>query len=130
MRQKNSDFGVSPPNIVGSNQPQPGSTRQNIHANRAAASGPPLGDDIPLSRDALAEMMGMEPGVPLSLSSLRDPEEGQKPDYTYPVLIKLAIHESPTSCLTLQEIYEVIQRRFPWYANCSKKDAAAWRVRN
>ncbi|TDL25842.1 winged helix DNA-binding domain-containing protein, partial [Rickenella mellea] len=72
-------------------------------------------------------MMGMEPGVPLSLSSLRDPEDGQKPDYTYPVLIKLAIHESPTSCLTLQEIYEVIQRRFPWYANCSKKDAAAWR---
>ncbi|KAI0755896.1 hypothetical protein BC629DRAFT_1296571, partial [Irpex lacteus] len=60
-------------------------------------------------------ILGMRPDDPVSLSTLRDPAPGQKPNYPYPTLITLAIHESPRKSLTLQEIYQALEARFEWY---------------
>lgn len=71
-------------------------------------------------------ILGMRPDDPVSLSTLRDPAPGQKPNYPYPTLITLAIHESTRKSLTLQEIYQALEARFEWYRE--HPDDKSWHV--
>ena len=72
------------------------------------------------------ELLGLDPNAPISLDSLRDPSPGQKPEYTLPVLVKIAILSSPREALSLQEIYAAIEKRFSWFKNC--ENPKSWRV--
>lgn len=88
---------------------------------------PAPGPTFPSGREkTLHEILGLEPGTPISLDSLTDPEEGMKPEYTYATLVKLAIYASPQKKLTLQEIYEAIEKRFEWFRKCENPNA--WKV--
>ena len=82
---------------------------------------------IPIPPKGIEELLGLEPGTPISLHSLKDPEPGQKPEYTYAVLCKLAIWSSPRKCMTLQEIYDALEERFPYFKNIQ---SSAWKVRH
>ncbi|KAI0342811.1 hypothetical protein BDW22DRAFT_1330320, partial [Trametopsis cervina] len=72
-------------------------------------------DDDVNSTPNLRRMLGLRPDADISLNVLADPVAGEKPNYPYPTLIKLAIHGSPNRRLTLQEIYQALMRRFRWY---------------
>lgn len=74
----------------------------------------------------LHDLFGLDPGVPITLEGLRDPSPGQKPEYTYPTLMKVAIWSSPRRMLTLQEIYEALERRFPYFKECPNPNS--WKV--
>ncbi|KAF9007412.1 hypothetical protein BDQ17DRAFT_1192381, partial [Cyathus striatus] len=51
----------------------------------------------------------------VNLYSLPNPSPGERPPYTLPCLVLLAIYGSPRKMLTLQEIYTAIESRFEWY---------------
>jgi hypothetical protein len=74
-------------------------------------------------------MLGMGPDKEISLAVLDDPPEGEKPNYPYPTLAKLAIHGSERKRLTLQEIYTALEDRFEWFRERSTADTA-WKVRS
>jgi hypothetical protein len=63
---------------------------------------------------------------PLSLDSLPSYPSDQKPPFSYPVLIRLAILGSPQKRLLLSQIYSAIEEKFPWYKDSAPK---AWKVR-
>lgn len=63
---------------------------------------------------------------PLSLDSLPSYPPDQKPPFSYPVLIRLAILGSPQRRLLLSQIYAAIEEKFPWYRDSAPK---AWKVR-
>ena len=67
----------------------------------------------------------MDRNQPINLDVLDDPPAGEKPNYPYPTLIKLAIYGSPRKRLTLQEIYQALEGRFAWFKNSTD---AAWKV--
>ncbi|OAV93876.1 hypothetical protein PTTG_05015 [Puccinia triticina 1-1 BBBD Race 1] len=62
--------------------------------------------------------IGMRP----DLANLKDGPDGPngKPGYPYVVLIRYAILGSPHGKLTLQELYETIMDRFPYYRTAGK----------
>src|SRR5258706_1883564 len=62
---------------------------------------------------------------PLSLIDLPNFPAEQKPPFTYPVLIRLAIMGSPQRRLLLSQIYAAIEDKFPWYKENASK---AWKV--
>ena len=62
---------------------------------------------------------------PLSLTDLPNFPAEQKPPFTYPVLIRLAIMGSPQRRLLLSQIYAAIEDKFPWYKENASK---AWKV--
>ena len=68
----------------------------------------------------------MDRNQQINLDVLDDPPAGEKPNYPYPTLIKLAIYGSPRKRLTLQEIYQALEGRFEWFKNSTD---AAWKVR-
>jgi hypothetical protein len=63
--------------------------------------------------------------LPLSLIDLPNFPAEQKPPFTYPVLIRLAIMGSPQRRLLLSQIYAAIEDKFPWYKENASK---AWKV--
>lgn len=94
--------------------------------NAAAGLPEDVYPDIPDPEPALRVLLGFEDGQEVSLRSLVDPPNGEKPGYPYPTLIKLAIHGSPNKRLTLQEIYAAIEERFKWFKD--NADDKAWQV--
>ncbi|KAF8645878.1 hypothetical protein AX16_007536 [Volvariella volvacea WC 439] len=72
----------------------------------------------------LRKQLGIAPGLPVDLWSLPDPPPGQRPSYTLPVLVKLAIYGSENKRLTLQGIYDAIAERFEYYRKQKKN---AWK---
>lgn len=62
---------------------------------------------------------------PLSLDSLPSYPSDQKPPFSYPVLIRLAILGSPQKRLLLSQIYAAIEEKFPWYKESAPK---AWKA--
>lgn len=62
---------------------------------------------------------------PLSLTDLPNFPAEQKPPFTYPVLIRLAIMGSPQRRLLLSQIYAAIEDKFPWYTENASK---AWKA--
>ncbi|EKM58342.1 uncharacterized protein PHACADRAFT_71603, partial [Phanerochaete carnosa HHB-10118-sp] len=69
------------------------------------------------------ELLGLGEDAEISLDTLEDPEDEERPSWSYPTLIKLAIYGSPNKRLTLQEIYAAIENRFKWYRATTDK---AW----
>ncbi len=69
---------------------------------------------------------GSQSTAPLSLDSLPSYPPDQKPPFSYPVLIRLAILGSPQKRLLLSQIYSAIEDKFPWYRDSAPK---AWKVR-
>ncbi|KAI0926161.1 hypothetical protein AcV5_008692 [Taiwanofungus camphoratus] len=74
-----------------------------------------LSSDLPDPTPNLRQLLGLGPDEEVSLYALADPPPGEKPNYPYPTLIKLAIHGSPKKRLTLQEIYAALEERFQWF---------------
>lgn len=72
------------------------------------------------------QYFGLSPGTPICLDSLQDPSEGEKPQYTYATLVKLAIWSSPQRKLTLSGIYEALENRFSWFRIPDHQ--SAWKV--
>ncbi|KAJ3490846.1 hypothetical protein NLI96_g1105 [Meripilus lineatus] len=72
-------------------------------------------DDIPDATEDVRRLLGFGPRVPVHLDSLEDVPEGEKPPYSYPALIQLAIIGSERKRLTLQGIYTAIEERFPFF---------------
>ncbi|KAG8864276.1 hypothetical protein FRB96_006097 [Tulasnella sp. 330] len=62
-----------------------------------------------------------------NLDSLADGPEGpgSRPPYPYSTIIKYAIEGSPRGMLTLSEIYEAVERRFPFFAK--KAEGQGWK---
>ncbi|CAE6534644.1 unnamed protein product [Rhizoctonia solani] len=59
---------------------------------------------------------GLDPAeLPNDLSALADAHPGQKPPYPYSTIIRYAIQGSPRQRLTLSELYETMEARFPWF---------------
>ncbi|KAJ1309129.1 hypothetical protein OPQ81_004805 [Rhizoctonia solani] len=59
---------------------------------------------------------GLDPSeLPNDLSALADAHPGQKPPYPYSTIIRYAIQGSPRQRLTLSELYETMEARFPWF---------------
>ena len=85
------------------------------------------GPDIPDPEGDLRKLLGFKEDEEVSLNSLVDPPDGEKPGYPYPTLIKLAIYGSPNKRLTLQEIYGALIDRFKWFKEHAED--AAWQVR-
>ncbi|CCM04237.1 uncharacterized protein FIBRA_06404 [Fibroporia radiculosa] len=82
------------------------------HSPAQAQQLPP---DLPDPTPNLRQLLGLGPEDEVSLYALADPPSGEKPNYPYPTLIKLAIHGSPKKRLTLQEIYAALEARFQWF---------------
>ncbi|KAF5341937.1 hypothetical protein D9611_001270 [Ephemerocybe angulata] len=79
---------------------------------------------LPAPGDFLRQKLGLKPGDPVNLWSLPDPEPGQRPPHSYPLLVRLAIYGSPNQRMTLKQIYEAIEERFEFYRTQPK---GAWR---
>lgn len=86
-----------------------------------------MGQPLPDPGEYLRQKLGLKPGDPVNLWSLSDPEPGQRPTHSYPLLVRLAIYGSPNQRMTLKQIYAAIEERFEWYRKQPKN--AAWRVR-
>lgn len=82
--------------------------------------------DIPDPEHDLRTLLGFGPDEEVSLNSLVDPPDGEKPGYPYPTLIKLAIYGSPNKRLTLQDIYAALIARFKWFRE--HQNDMAWQV--
>ncbi|VDK18013.1 unnamed protein product [Anisakis simplex] len=52
--------------------------------------------------------------------------EHDKPPYSYVALITMAINDSPERRMTLSQIYNYIDARFPYYRNCDSKRRQGW----
>lgn len=85
----------------------------------------PPGQPLPDPGEFLRIKLGLKPGDNISLWSLPDPEPGQRPPHSYPLLVRLAIYGSPNQRATLKQIYEAIEARFEYYRNQPK---GAWKV--
>lgn len=80
---------------------------------------------LPDPAEYLRIKLGLQPGDPINLWSLPDPEPGKRPNHSYPMLVRLAIYGSPNQRLTLKGIYEAIEERFEYYRARPK---GAWKV--
>ena len=91
------------------------------------ARSPVCHQPIPDPEEYLRQKLALRPGDAINLWSLPDPEPGQRPPHSYPLLVRLAIYGSPNKRMTLKQIYEAIENRFEYYRNQPK---GAWKVSN
>jgi hypothetical protein len=110
-------------------EPEPTPPRRRKRGRPREAPAPDFDEgalDIPDPEPDLRKLLGFEEDEEVSLNSLVDPSNGEKPGYPYPTLIKLAIYGSPNKRLTLQEIYAALIDRFQWFREHA--DDTAWQV--
>lgn len=102
------------------------SSTQPVAGPSTATNGILFGGAPPLGRTP-HEVLGLPPNAPLNLWSLLDPEEeGDKPQYNYHILVKLAILGNKGQRATLQEILKAIRDRFPYYRDLGHSEAIAF----
>lgn len=82
----------------------------------------------PSVEDYLRRESGLSPHHPVHLQFIPDP--GTRPNLTLKILASIAIFGSRDGKLTLQEIYEEIEKRFSWYRDQSKEGKKKWQVRH
>ncbi|QRW02199.1 Forkhead domain [Ceratobasidium sp. AG-Ba] len=88
---------------------------------------PPPGSLYSASTYGNLNGQGLDPAdLPNDLSALADAHPGQKPPYPYSTIIRYAIQGSPRQRLTLSELYETMEARFPWF----KTAGNGWKVHN
>ncbi|KAA1067678.1 hypothetical protein PGT21_014182 [Puccinia graminis f. sp. tritici] len=98
----------------------------NSASNRVKCEIPPNSDMADLSTGPVGSSNSAMNPIPISmrpdLANLKDGPDGPngKPGYPYVVLIRYAILGSPNGKLTLQELYETIMDRFPYYRTAGK----------
>jgi hypothetical protein len=95
----------------------------NLHHRHGMPDGSPYAG--PPGIGAGSTSGGGQSTAPLSLDSLPSYPPDQKPPFSYPVLIRLAILGSPQKKLLLSQIYSAIEEKFPWYRDSAPK---AWKV--
>ncbi|KIP07645.1 hypothetical protein PHLGIDRAFT_70766, partial [Phlebiopsis gigantea 11061_1 CR5-6] len=100
------------------------------HGQRRALEPEDYNPDIPDPEPALRELLGLAPEEEVSLNTLTEPPNGEKPGYPYPTLIKLAIYGSPNKRLTLQEIYQALIDRFQWFKDNAEDKAWQGSIRH
>ena len=61
----------------------------------------------------------------ISLWTLPDFPSDVKPPIEYPILVMVALYAAPTKKLQLQEIYDAIMERYPFF-----RTAPSWQVRH
>lgn len=79
------------------------------------------GPELQVIRDGIIFTPGPEE---VGLHALSDGMPGQKPPYTYAIIVRCAILGSPRQRLTLSEIYLAMITRFPWF----KTAGQSWKV--
>jgi hypothetical protein len=77
----------------------------------------------------LRQSVGIPAGLPVSLSSVVDPPNGERPGVPLPSLVQLAIYETPAKSLTLQGVYKAIAARFKYFRVQDDMGIMSWRVR-
>ena len=119
------------PPTTGSFQAAPKSARGTNHTSNPWHTAMPTPFPAPVALTASSSTVANAMQIittatpPLSLTDLPNFPAEQKPPFTYPVLIRLAIMGSPQRRLLLSQIYAAIEDKFPWY----KENAAkAWKV--
>lgn len=75
----------------------------------------------------LRNQIQIPPNMPVSLQSVPNPPNGERPTQKLQDLVELAIFDSPNKRLALQEIYEALGRQFTWYRNHMSEDNQ-WKV--
>ncbi|KAJ7578664.1 hypothetical protein C8J56DRAFT_797389, partial [Mycena floridula] len=70
----------------------------------------------------LRNQIHIPPNMPVSLQSVPNPPNGERPTQKLQDLVELAIFDSPNKRLALQEIYEALGRQFTWYRNHMSED--------
>ncbi|RXW18765.1 hypothetical protein EST38_g7082 [Candolleomyces aberdarensis] len=110
--------------VLGHYSGRPGDNVVNLQDTNIFDDEMPSGQPLPDPGEFLRIKLGLKPGEDISLWSLPDPEPGQRPPHSYPLLVRLAIYGSPNQRATLKQIYEAIEARFEYYRNQPK---GAWK---
>lgn len=119
------------PPTTGSFRAAPNPSRGTYRAPNPWHAGTPTPFAVPVALTASSSTVANAMQIittatpPLSLTDLPNFPAEQKPPFTYPVLIRLAIMGSPQRRLLLSQIYASIEDKFPWYKENASK---AWKV--
>jgi len=119
------------PPTTGSFRAAPKLTRGSYHTSNPWHTAVPTPFPVPMALTASSSTVANAMQIiatatpPLSLTDLPNFPAEQKPPFTYPVLIRLAIMGSPQRRLLLSQIYAAIEDKFPWYKENASK---AWKV--
>ena len=119
------------PPTTGSFRAAPKPARGSYHTPNPWYSATPTPFAVPVALTASSSTVANAMQIittatpPLSLTDLPNFPAEQKPPFTYPVLIRLAIMGSPQRRLLLSQIYSAIEDKFPWYKENASK---AWKV--
>jgi hypothetical protein len=119
------------PPTTGSFQAAPKPARGTHHSSHPWYTAMPIPFPAPVALTASSSTVANAMQIittatpPLSLTDLPNFPAEQKPPFTYPVLIRLAIMGSPQRRLLLSQIYTAIEDKFPWYKENASK---AWKV--
>ena len=119
------------PPTTGSFRAAPKPARGSYHTHNPWYSATPTPFAVPVALTASSSTVANAMQIittatpPLSLTDLPNFPAEQKPPFTYPVLIRLAIMGSPQRRLLLSQIYSAIEDKFPWYKENASK---AWKV--
>jgi len=119
------------PPTTGSFRAAPKPTHDTLHTSNPWHTAIPTSFPAPVALTASSSTVANAMQIittatpPLSLTDLPNFPAEQKPPFTYPVLIRLAIMGSPQRRLLLSQIYAAIEDKFPWYKENASK---AWKV--
>ncbi|KAF7330214.1 Winged helix DNA-binding domain-containing protein [Mycena venus] len=82
---------------------------------------------FPDAGEHLRNAVGIPRHLPISLASVLDPPNGEKPPLPYQKLMQLAIYGSEHKSLTLQGIYAALATQFEYFRAQDRKGMESWR---
>ncbi|KAJ6484046.1 hypothetical protein C8R45DRAFT_295691 [Mycena sanguinolenta] len=120
-------FQVKPPRVDTLRGP---STREQTGFPPGAFFGPTSNPDFydaSAADEYLRVALGIPRHKPVSLWSIIDPPDGEKPPIPLRLLIGLAIYDSDQKSLTLQGIYDALSDRFKYFRRQDSIGIQSWR---